>query len=103
MLNICVIGCGDLGTQHAKAWKSRPDCRVVSVADPIEERRNKLAELVIAKAYAKNEDAINHSGVDIVSVCIPNTFHSEVTCLAARAGKHVLSEKPIALTLEQAD
>lgn len=100
---VCIIGCGDMGRNHAAAWNAREDAQVVSVADPLEDRRTKLAESAGAVAYASNEDAILHDGVNVVSVCTPVCFHSEIGCFAAKHGRHVLSEKPLALTLEQAD
>jgi len=100
---VCIIGCGDMGRNHAAAWNAREDAQVVSVADPLEDRRARLAESGGAVAYASNEDAIRHDGVNVVSICTPVCFHSEIGCLAAQYGRHVLSEKPLALTLEQAD
>lgn len=92
-----------MGKNHAAAWNAREDAQVVSVADPLEDRRNQLAESAGAVAYASNEDAISHDGVNVVSICTPVCFHSEIGCFAAEHGRHVLSEKPLALTLEQAD
>lgn len=100
---ICIIGCGDMGNQHAGAWAKRQDCRIVAVCDLIAERRDALAAKVGAKAYEKYEDAIHHPGVEIVSVCVPVCMHPPVTIFAAGQKKHVLCEKPIALTLDQAD
>lgn len=100
---VCIIGCGDMGKNHAKAWNAREDAQVVSVADPLEDRRTALAESAGATAYASNDDAILHEGVNVVSVCTPVCFHSEISCFAAKHGRHVLCEKPLALTLEQAD
>lgn len=101
--NVCVIGCGDMGRQHAAVWSAREDARVVSVADPLEDRRTHLAQSAGAVAYASNEDAILHDGVNVVSICTPVCFHSEIGCFAAKHGRHVLCEKPLTLTLEQAD
>ena len=92
-----------MGKNHAAAWNAREDAQVVSVADPLEDRRNQLAESAGAVAYASNDDAIGHDGVNVVSICTPVCFHSEIGCLAAEHGRHVLSEKPLALTLDQAD
>jgi len=92
-----------MGRNHAAAWNAREDAEVVSVADPLEDRRTKLAESSGAVAYASNRDAILHDGVNVVSVCTPVCFHSEVACLAAEHGRHILCEKPLALTLEQAN
>ncbi|MDH7480550.1 MAG: Gfo/Idh/MocA family oxidoreductase [Armatimonadota bacterium] len=102
-IKVCIVGCGQMGNQHAAGWVSRGDVRVVSVCDPIEERRNSLAQKTGAVAYENYQDAILHEGVNIVSICTPVCFHSEIACFAAKFGRHILCEKPLALTLEQAD
>ena len=102
-LNVAVIGCGDMGRNHATQWQAVQDAHIVAVADPIQERREKLAESTGAIAYSDWRDAILHEDVNVVSVCTPVCFHSEISVFAAEHGRHVLCEKPIALTLEQAD
>lgn len=101
--NVCIIGCGDMGRQHAGAWSAREDAKIVAVADPLQDRRESMAQNTGATAYRENLDAIRHPGVNVISICTPVCFHSEIACQAAENGKHILSEKPLALTLEQAD
>lgn len=100
---IAVIGCGDMGSRHVQQWADRPDARVLAVYDPLPERAARAAEATGATAYPTAEAAILADGVEIVSVCTPVTFHAEHAVFAARHGRHVLSEKPIALTREQAE
>ena len=102
-VNVCIIGCGFMGKQHAQAWKDRGDCDVVAVCDPFEEWRLELAEEMSAVPYEHWEEAIEHEGLDVVSVCTPTFLHKEITCFAASLGRHVLCEKPLAKTLEEAD
>jgi len=92
-----------MGRQHANGWKLRGDSRIVAVCDLLEDRRMRLAEETGATPYPDYHDAVLHEGVDVVSVCIPVCFHSEVSVFAADNGRHVLCEKPLALTLDQAD
>src|SRR4051812_27094480 len=96
MFNICIIGCGDMGGQHAAAWKARSDCKVAAVFDPDESRRQQVAHTTGAAAYASLEQAIAHPKISIVSICTPVNFHAEAAILAAHKGKHILCEKPIA-------
>ena len=103
MLNVCTIGCGDMGRQHAHAWKAHEDAKVVAVCDIAADPREALASQLQACAYESYRDAIRHPGVDVVSICVPVCLHSEIACFAAGNHKHILCEKPIALTLEQAD
>lgn len=100
-LNVCVIGCGDRGIDHARTWDRRPDARVISVFDVDASRRQSLADEVDAIACDSFETAISREGVDAVSVCVPTAYHCEVTCCAAESGRHVFCEKPLALDLEQ--
>jgi len=102
-VKICILGCGDMGKQHAAAWAARDDCEVAAVFDPDESRRQQLADSTGAKSYATVEEAITHQDIDIVSICTPVCFHAQAAILAAQNRKHILCEKPIALTLQDAD
>jgi myo-inositol 2-dehydrogenase / D-chiro-inositol 1-dehydrogenase len=102
-LQVCVIGAGDMGTKHAEAWHARTDARVAAVFDPIEERRNALAEKVGAASFSSCRAAIQLEGIDVVSVCTPTCFHAEIARFAASCGRHVLTEKPLARSLEQGE
>lgn len=102
-LGVAIIGCGDMGKQHASAWQARDDSFVATVYDPQKERSDALAARVGARACESFEEAITHDDVAAVSVCVPVGLHSEVACFAAQNGRHVLTEKAIALTVEQAE
>lgn len=100
---VCIVGCGDMGRVHASGWQMRDDARVISVCDVLEDRRQALAEKTGAVAFEDYREAVRTEGVNVVSVCVPVHLHSEVTCFAAEHGCHVLCEKPLALTVEEAD
>ena len=102
-LNAAIIGCGDMGRNHATQWKAVEDAEIVAVSDPMDDRREKMVENTEATGYSEWKDAVMHEGVNVVSVCTPVCFHSEIGVFAAEHGRHVLCEKPIALTLDQAD
>ncbi len=103
-LRVCVVGCGDMGMRHARNWSLLPEAEVVAVADTKEERAQQLAELLgLSTWHTDYRAAISTEGVDVISVCIPTCWHAEVTVFAAEHGRHVLCEKPIALTLADAD
>lgn len=102
-LGVAVIGCGDMGTQHARAWQARGDAEVVAVYDPLEDRRERAADMTGAKSCRSVEEAILHDRVAVVSVCTPICFHSQIACFAAGNGRHVLSEKAIALSVQDAE
>jgi predicted dehydrogenase len=102
-LNVAIIGCGDMGRNHATQWQAVEDAQIAAVSDPLDERRDKMVEDTGAAGYPEWKDAILHEGVNVVSVCTPVCCHSEIGVFAAEHGRHVLCEKPIALTLDQAD
>ena len=100
-LGVAIIGCGDRGTAHARAWKDRADTRIISVYDPDKQRCERLGMETDARACRSFEEAIKSTGVTVVSVCVPTAYHCEITCCAAENGRHVFCEKPLALTLDQ--
>ena len=102
-LNVCIVGCGDRGRAHARAWSDRPEARVVAVSDTDPDRSRGLAEETGATAYEDWHEAILHEGVNVVSQCVPSFLHADVTCFAAEHGCHIFGEKPLALTLEQGE
>lgn len=98
-----IVGCGVIAPFHARAIADLPSARLVAVADTIEERAAaRGAEFGVP--YSTDVDAVlARSDVDVVSVCVPSGLHAEVGVRAARAGKHVVMEKPIEVTLDAAD
>ena len=103
MLGVAIIGCGDMGTKHAAAWAARDDARLVVLCDHNPERAATLAQPHGAATCAKWQEALAHPGVDVVSICVPACDHPAIAIASAEAGKHVLCEKAMALTLAEAD
>jgi len=103
-LRVCVVGCGAMGTIHAARWNRLPDAAVVAVVDIRPDRAERLAATCgLDRWYLDYREAICRDDVNVVSVCVPTHLHAEVAICAAEHGKHVLSEKPMALTLAGAD
>ena len=103
-LRIGIIGSGGIARAHARAYKSRTDVSVVGVCDIVPGKAQEFIEaqgLEGAVAYERVEDLLER-GVDAVSVCTPNVAHHSTSLAALSAGVHVLVEKPMAVTLEQA-
>ena len=104
VLNIGIIGCGWAGEQHIRAYSSLSGVKVLAVADINEERARGLArKWGINTWYRDYRDLLEDPEIDAVSICLPHYMHSKVTIKAARAGKHILCEKPIATNLNEAD
>ncbi|MCS6845187.1 MAG: Gfo/Idh/MocA family oxidoreductase [Caldilineales bacterium] len=103
MINFGLIGCGRVAPRHAQSIKQLRETRLVATADIRFDRAQRFAEEYGADAYQDYRDLLARPDVDAVSICVPSGLHAQVALDALRAGKHVLVEKPIALTLEDAD
>jgi predicted dehydrogenase len=102
-----LIGCGNVGLgQHLPAWLAQPElAEIVGLADPTPgplEAARQLAGLPPEQAHADPLDLLARADVDAVDVCTPQHLHLEVLQAAAGAGKHILCEKPLATTPEDA-
>lgn len=105
-LNFAIVGCGRISIRHAQALadlQHTHNVRLTAVCDVIEARAANTAAKHGVKAYTDYHRVLDDPEVDVVSVCVPSGLHSQMGQEAARAGKHVLMEKPISLTLEDAD
>jgi UDP-N-acetyl-2-amino-2-deoxyglucuronate dehydrogenase len=98
-----VVGAGTIGKVHAGALAGLEEARVVVVAEPREEAGRALAAEHGAAWCARLEDLLAREDVDLVTLGTPSGMHPDQTVQAARAGKHVVTEKPLAITLEGAD
>ncbi|SMB80695.1 Predicted dehydrogenase [Deinococcus hopiensis KR-140] len=102
-LTVGLIGVGGIATLHERGYREA-GAQVVAIADTHEATLSRRqAEWNVPRAYADMEALLADPEVQAVSVCLPNAWHHEATLAAARAGKHVLCEKPIAMSLTQAD
>lgn len=102
-LRIGIIGSGGIAEAHVKAYKQMEDVEIVGVADIVPGRAsefNARNELTGAKAFLDHRELLQMD-LDGVSICTPNVAHYETTIDALRAGKQVLLEKPMSVTLEQ--
>ncbi|MFO7928359.1 MAG: Gfo/Idh/MocA family oxidoreductase, partial [Candidatus Humimicrobiaceae bacterium] len=103
MVNIAIVGGGFIGKIHSDSYKQIDDANVVAVVDKVEEKGKKLASEQNAKYYADIDDCLDKEDIDNVDVCVPTFLHAEMVKKAAEAKKNVFCEKPIALSLKDAD
>jgi predicted dehydrogenase len=104
MLRLAVLGMGWAGTRHVQAIgelgsRIKVECIVDNDAEFLEA---KAAELGVGKTYTDYRQALEDPDVEAVSICLPHDLHAEVAIAAAEAKKHILCEKPIALTVDDA-
>jgi predicted dehydrogenase len=103
-VGIGIIGTGKIANLHADAYKATGSARIVAVSDihgALAEQKKVLYGA--QKSYTKYEELLRDEQVDAVDICLPVNLHAQATVAAAEAGKHVLVEKPMALTLQECD
>ncbi len=99
-----LIGAGTIAPWHLRGIKSCSQARLAAVADVNLETAKKLsAENDNVPFSADYHDLLRRPDVDVVSILVPSAYHGKITEDAARAGKHVLVEKPMEITLAAAD
>ena len=103
MLKVGIIGAGFMGKLHAACYPYVKGAKLVEVADADLDRAQEIAKIHNAYATQDPDEVIADTEVDIVDVCIPTYLHAEYVIKAAQAGKHILCEKPIALSLTEAE
>jgi predicted dehydrogenase len=104
MTGVAILGAGFMGGVHAAGWRALAERASVAVVfSRSAERAERLADSSAARATTDLDDAIADPSVDVVDICLPTTLHRDAVERAFAAGKHVLLEKPIALTAEDAD
>ena len=102
-INVGMIGAGAIADDHCNAINRYPGAAVTAVAEINPERREGLQKKhAIAKAYEKWQDLVADADVDAVAIALPNALHAPVSLAALQAGKHVLLDKPFALSYAEA-
>ena len=104
MFGIGIIGCGKIAqVRHIPEYAEHKDARLLGFYDINQERAAALAKQYGGTAYATVEELLANPEIDAVSVCAANFAHAELTIAALNAGKHVLCEKPMAITLAECE
>jgi UDP-N-acetyl-2-amino-2-deoxyglucuronate dehydrogenase len=98
-----VVGLGAIGPTHMSAIDSIANAELVVVCDLVKEKADNAADSYGCKAYYDFDEMLKDGNIDLVHICVPSGLHAELGVKAAKAGKHVLTEKPIDVTLEAAD
>lgn len=104
MINVGVIGTGYIGPVHIEALNRLSGVKVKAITDTNPELARKTAENYnIEQVYSDYTEILRDSEIDVIHNCTPNRLHYSITKEAIEAGKHVLSEKPLAMTLREAE
>ncbi|HOD52559.1 MAG TPA: Gfo/Idh/MocA family oxidoreductase [Candidatus Hydrogenedentes bacterium] len=103
VLGIGIIGTGTWGTVHARTYAAMHGVRVLGVADLVAGRAEALANATAAAAYMDYRELLANDAIQAVSIVTPDFAHAEIALAAAEAGKHILCEKPLAMTVQQCE
>jgi len=103
-LNVGVIGTGFIARMHLPALLKHDSARVKAIADSNAGTRDSFRnEFSVPLAFSNYEEILEDKSIDVVDICLPPDLHYEATMKSFSAGKDVILEKPIAMTVEEAD
>ncbi len=103
-IKVGLIGGGGIVDAHIRGYRAYADeIEVTAVADVVDETARRRAAELGAAAYTDFRQMIIEADLDAVDICLPHHLHAEAIVAAAQAGKHILCEKPLCLTVQQAD
>ena len=98
-----VVGAGLIAPFHINAIKDSRGGKVLGVFDVARDKAAQVAERFAVKAYSSLQEMLDDSNVRVVCVATPNHLHRDAVIQAAKSGKHVLTEKPPAMSLRETD
>ena len=102
-IKVGVAGLGFIGPAHIEALRRIPGIEVIAVSENSLDLAKDKAQQLGIKKYFKSFDEMLHAGIDCVHICTPNNLHFEMAKAALEAGKHVVCEKPLATTIDEAN
>ena len=104
MLNFALVGCGRIAKRHSEllGFNEIKDAKLVSVCDNVITKANKIAKQFNISAYRDMDEMMKSESIDVVVVLTPSGLHAEHVINLSKYGKHIMVEKPMALTIEDA-
>lgn len=103
MFKVAIVGMGYIAQNHIAAMKSVEDVEIVAVISRSEEKGAKAAAELGCKHYTTLDEALAKEDLNVVDVCVPTYLHEKYVVQAAKAGCHVLCEKPVTFELDSLD
>ena len=104
MIKVGLIGGGGIADAQIRGYRAYADViKVTAVADVMDQTARRRAAELDAVAYLDFRQMILEADLDAVDICLPHYLHAEAIIAAAEAGKHILCEKPLCLTVQEAD
>ncbi len=102
-IRAALIGCGHIHSLHTRAIAVLPDVEIVAVCDEIRERAEKTAAEFSCRVYTDWKEMCEAPDIDVIHIATPHYLHAPMTIYALEHGKHVLTEKPMAIKYEDAE
>jgi UDP-N-acetyl-2-amino-2-deoxyglucuronate dehydrogenase len=103
-IRFAIVGCGRISGYHIEALLEHPKAKITAVCDIVEERAKEASKKALGAPYFNDyAKMLQTGGFDVVSICTPSGLHPQHGIMAAKAGYHVVSEKPIGLRLDEID
>lgn len=102
-ITVALIGCGRIAQSHLEVIQSLPDCHLVAAVDVVPAAAESVAQRAGGQAYLDYREALERARPDAVVVCTPPHTHAEIASHCLEAGVHVLCEKPLAISVGDAE
>ena len=103
ILNFAIVGCGVIAPTHARCIAELTGTKLTAVCDVVEVRARRLVETYPADVYTDYTEMLKRDDIEVVNVTTPSGMHADVGIAMAQAGKHVIVEKPMDVSLAKAD
>jgi predicted dehydrogenase len=103
-IRVAIVGFGFMGQMHARVYQALPGIEIAGIIDDFPETKAQAARLGIKAPVAPSlESLLKSTDFNAVDICLPTDLHGEAIIAAARAGKHIFCEKPLALEIAEAE
>jgi predicted dehydrogenase len=103
-IGVAIVGCGRISDLHELGYREREDARIVAVCDTNRRRaRAKAQGWGLSKVYTDYQQVLEDPAIDLVELLVPHHLHATMTVAACQAGKHVSVQKPMSLTVTEAN
>ena len=118
MIRVGLVGIGGMGRTHYKCYQNNPNAKVVALCDVDENKlrgdwgtiglnvdttKSDFVDLTGIRSYARLGEFVGDPDIDLVDICLPTVFHAQAAIAALKAGKHVICEKPMSRTEDEAE
>ncbi|QLE02437.1 Gfo/Idh/MocA family oxidoreductase [Galbibacter sp. BG1] len=100
-VNFGIVGYGNIAEHHITSINTIANAKLIALCSRSEEKRRKVKDTYGIEVYANINDMLKLKELDVISICTPNGFHLTPCILAAKAGKHVITEKPLEINVSR--